>query len=136
MIKTVKNILLIAIFFNLALSQKKVTIQDQEIDVQNNEAVIEVLGMVCSMCAYGIQEGFSAKLFIDKSKFTNGVEVDIDSTYVRIGLKSESKANPEEIMTVINDAGYDVRSLFIVQDDQLLEFKVDNIGILKSISES
>ena len=132
----IKNFLITIFLIGFTFAQSKVLIQDKEISVENNEALIEVLGMVCSMCAFGIEEGFSDEEFVDKSRFSNGVVVDLDAPYVRVGLKKESEANPEAIMTVIQDAGYDVSSLFIIQQNQLLEFKVDDIGILKPVSKS
>lgn len=132
----IKKILITIFLIGFTFAQSKVLIQDKEIGVQNNEALIEVLGMVCSMCAFGIEEGFSNQEFVDKSRFSNGVVVDLDAPYVRVGLKRESEANPEAIMTVIQDAGYDVSSLFILQQNQLLEFKVDDIGILQPVTKS
>ena len=76
--KHIEYTLLVILFLNLGFSQSKVTIQDKEIMLNENEAVVEVLGMVCSMCAFGIGEGFSKTDFIDKSKFNEGVMVDID----------------------------------------------------------
>tara|TARA_S200000501_G_C20415491_1_gene565549 strand:+ start:36 stop:443 length:408 start_codon:yes stop_codon:yes gene_type:complete len=132
----IKNFLITIFLIGFTFAQSKVLIQDKEVSVENNEALIEILGMVCSMCAFGIQEGFSDKEFVDKSRFSNGVVVDLDAPYVRVGLKKESEANPEAIMTVIQDAGYDVSSLFIIQQNQLLEFKVDDIGILQPVFKS
>ena len=52
-----KNLLIFILFLSLGFSQSKVSIQDKEIEINENEAVVEVLGMVCSMCAFGIGEG-------------------------------------------------------------------------------
>ena len=71
-----KKIILTILLLSYGFSQSKVSIQDNEISINKNEAVVEVLGMVCSMCAFGIGEGFSKTNFIDKSKFTDGVSVD------------------------------------------------------------
>ena len=74
-----KKIILTILLLSYGFSQSKVSIQDNEISINENEAVVEVLGMVCSMCAFGIGEGFSKTNFIDKSKFIDGVSVDIDA---------------------------------------------------------
>jgi len=114
-----KNFLIFFLLLSLGFSQSKVTIQNNEIEINDNEAVVEVLGMVCSMCAFGIGEGFSQTNFIDKSKFTDGVSVDIDAQYVQIGLLDSENVKPEKIVQVIEDAGYDVSSLFILQNEKL-----------------
>ena len=129
-----KNLLIFFLLLGLGFSQSKVTIQDSEIEINDNEAVIEVLGMVCSMCAFGIGEGFSQTNFIDKSKFTDGVSVDIDAQYVQIGLLDSENVKPEKIVQVIEDAGYDVSLLFILQNEKLTKFSTDKLGILQPIA--
>ena len=129
-----KNLLIFFLLLDLGFSQSKVTIQDSEIEINDNEAVVEVLGMVCSMCAFGIGEGFSQTNFIDKSKFTDGVSVDIDAQYVQIGLLDTENIKPEKIVQVIEDAGYDVSLLFILQNEKLTKFSTDKLGILQPIA--
>ena len=58
-----KYTMLIIMLVSIGFSQSKVTIQDNEIELNENEAVIEVLGMVCSMCAFGIGRVFSNKFY-------------------------------------------------------------------------
>ena len=127
-----KNLLIFILFLSLGFSQSKVSIQDKEIEINENEAVVEVLGMVCSMCACGIGEGFAKTDFIDKSKFTDAV--DIDAQYVQLGLLESTNINPEKIVQVIEDAGYDVNLLFILQNEKLTKFSTDKLGILQPIA--
>ena len=122
------------LLLSLGFSQSKVSIQDKEIEINENEAVVEVLGMVCSMCAFGIGEGFAKTDFIDKSKFTDGVSVDIDAQYVQLGLLESTNINPEKIVQVIEDAGYDVNLLYILQNDKLNKFTTDKLGILQPMA--
>ena len=129
-----KNLLIFFLLLGLGFSQSKVTIQNSEIEINDNEAVVEVLGMVCSMCAFGIGEGFSQTNFIDKSKFTDGVSVDIDAQYVQIGLLDSENVKPEKIVQVIEDAGYDVNLLFILQNEKLTKFSTDKLGILQPMA--
>ncbi len=129
-----KNFLVFFLLFSLSFSQSKVSIQDKEIEINENEAVVEVLGMVCSMCAFGIGEGFAKTDFIDKSKFTDGVSVDIDAQYVQLGLLESTNINPEKIVQVIKDAGYDVNLLYILQNDKLNKYSTDKLGILQPMA--
>ena len=129
-----RPILILFLLLSFGLSQSKVSIQDKEIEINENEAVMEVLGMVCSMCAFGIGEGFSKTDFIDKSKFSDGVSVDIDAQYVQLGLLESANINPEKIVQVIQDAGYDVSLLFILKNDKLTKFGTDKLGILQPIA--
>ena len=129
-----KKAIILFLLLSFGFSQSIVFIQDNEIEINDNEAVVEVLGMVCSMCAFGIGEGFSKTDFIDKSKFTDGVFVDIDAQYVQLGLLDSSNFNAEKIVQVIEDAGYDVNQLFILQNEKLSNFNFDKLGILQQIA--
>ena len=102
--------------------------------LNENEAVVEVLGMVCSMCAFGIGEGFSKTDFIDKSKFNEGVVVDIDAQYVQLAINESANINPANIVKVIEEAGYDVSALFILQNKKLTKFSTDKLGILQPMA--
>ena len=127
-----KQFLAFLLFLNFGLSQSVVTIQDSEIEINENEAVVEVLGMVCSMCAFGIGEGFSKTDFVDKTKFND--LIDIDAQFVQVGLLKSSDANAEKIVQVIEDAGYDVNQLFILQNEKLTKFSFDKLGILQPMA--
>ena len=132
--KHIEYTLLVILFLNLGFSQSKVTIQDKEIMLNENEVVVEVLGMVCSMCAFGIGEGFSKTDFIDKSKFNEGVMVDIDAQYVQLAINESANINPANIVKVIEEAGYDVSTLFILQNKKLTKFSADKLGILQPMA--
>ena len=129
-----KKAIILFLLLSFGFSQSIVFIQDNEIEINDNEAVVEVLGMVCSMCAFGIGEGFSKTDFIDKSKFIDGVSVDIDAQYVQLGLLESSNFNAEKIVQVIKDAGYDVNQIFILQNEKLSNFNFDKLGILQQIA--
>lgn len=129
-----KKAIIFFLLLSFGFSQSIIFIQDNEIEINDNEAVVEVLGMVCSMCAFGIGEGFSKTDFIDKSKFIDGVSVDIDAQYVQLGLLESSNFNAEKIVQVIEDAGYNVNQLFILQNKKLSNFNFDKLGILQQIA--
>lgn len=126
-----KYFLSLTLLLTLGFAQSKITIDNEEIDMNQNEAIVEVLGMVCSMCAFGIEEGFSNEEWGDKSKFSNGVLVDIDAKFVQLGLKKSSSVNPESIYNVIQDAGYEVKKLYILKDNQLTKYSVGKLNILE-----
>ena len=126
-----KYFLSLTLLLTLGFAQSKITIDNEEIDMNQNEAIVEVLGMVCSMCAFGIEEGFFNEEFVDKSKFSNGVLVDIDAKFVQLSLKKSSSVNPESIYNVIQDAGYEVKKLYILKDNQLTKYSVGKLNILE-----
>ena len=42
--------------------------------------------------------------------------------------------NPEKIVQVIEDAGYDVNLLFILQNEKLTKLSTDKLGILQPVA--
>ena len=61
--------------------------QDSSLNVEKDELVLEVNGMVCGMCAFGIQEGLSELSFLNNKKFEeDGIEVDLDTQMIYIPI--------------------------------------------------
>ena len=77
-----KNLLSLILLLSLVFSQSKVTIDNEEIDMNQNEAIVEVLGMVCSMCAFGIEEDFQKKnLLINQNLVTESLLISMQNLY-------------------------------------------------------
>lgn len=68
-------------------------------------AHVKVSGMVCSMCAQGIQKKFSEVPNVKK------VEVDLDKKLVTVEALDEKKVSDEDIKSAISKAGYNVQSI-------------------------
>ena len=67
---SINNIIL---FFSFIYSQ------DSNLEVKKDELVIEVSGMVCAMCAFGIQEGLSELSFLNEKAYKDdGINIDLD----------------------------------------------------------
>ena len=56
------------------------------IDIQLNQAVVEVKGIVCSFCAHGANKALSKLTFLDKSQLKKGVLVDIKNQRIWLAL--------------------------------------------------
>ena len=69
-----------------------------------DEISIKVNGMVCSLCARGIEK----QLRRDKEVGVEKVHVDLDSKVVQITLPDAAKLSDEKIRDAIRDAGYEV----------------------------
>lgn len=88
--------------------EKKSASESQDaIKVDSNQAVIEVNGVVCSFCAYGIEKKFSKLPFIDTSQFTNGVHTNIESQQITLALNPDSAIELSTIYKSVRDAGYE-----------------------------
>lgn len=60
----------------------------------------KVNGMVCALCAKGIEEALAAKPSVEK------VHVDLDSKLVHVTLKEGGALSDAELKEIITDAGY------------------------------
>jgi mercuric ion binding protein len=69
------------------------------------EIKVNVQGMVCSMCAQGIQKKFSS---VPEVKTLN---VNLDEKTVRIQTEGDKDVSDEVIKKLIQEAGYNVASI-------------------------
>ncbi len=75
--------------------------------VEPHEAVVQVNGIVCSFCAYGAEKSLAQLDCLDKSKFGNGVLVDINAHRITLALASGRDLPVREVYQRIKKAGYD-----------------------------
>lgn len=66
---------------------------------------VEVNGMVCSMCAQGIEKKFK-KLDVVKN-----IKVDLDTKVVQIDLLENQSLDDEVVTKFITEAGYNISSI-------------------------
>lgn len=78
-----------------------------EVIVKPNEAVFEVHGIVCSFCSVGVQKKLSKLPFIDTSKYTKGVYVEIEKQKVTIAIKPSMKLDAPAAFDSIRSGGYE-----------------------------
>lgn len=69
------------------------------------EISVKVSGMVCSMCAQGIQKKFS------KLPEVKDIKVDLDTKVVSITTKDNLDVRDGKIKELITEAGYNVASI-------------------------
>ena len=74
--------------------------------VQPGQAIVEVHGVVCSFCAYGIEKKVSKLPFLDTEQFSRGVFTDIHAHQVTLALAPEAPVDLAAIVAAITDAGY------------------------------
>lgn len=73
--------------------------------VQAKDISVKVSGMVCAMCAQGIQKKFK------KLTEVKNIKVDLDTKVVSIQTKDEKDINDDVIKKLIIEAGYNVTSI-------------------------
>ncbi len=77
------------------------------INVENGDVVIVVQGIVCSFCSQGVRRKLSKLPYIDSSRHTKGILVDIENQKVTIAIKAGSDLNMQEVFKSIKSGGYE-----------------------------
>lgn len=83
-------------------------------DLQDDRAVIQVKGVVCSFCAYGTEKNLSKLDFLDKSEYGgDGVLLDINTHRITLALDRTKSVDLRAINQAILDGGYDQLTAFV-----------------------
>ena len=88
-----------------------------DIAVLPGEAVIVVHGIVCSFCSQGVIRNLSRLSFIDESKYSKGVKVEIEDQKVTIAIKSGGKLDLEQVFESILKGGYEPVKAYVSNRD-------------------
>ncbi len=126
-----KTILLVSIlsFFsmiNSAMADESISTSD--VNVQPGEAVIIVHGIVCSFCSQGVTRNLSKLSFIDGSKYTKGVKVEIESQKVTIAIKPDNKLDLPKVFKSIKSGGYDPIEAYVsTADNGVVHYKAEDV---------
>ena len=79
-----KKTLLIILLLTLSYGQSKIITMNNDVGIiSQDEVVVEVLGMVCSLCAYGLEKGLSDLDVITKKKYDNGIYIDFNKQNIK-----------------------------------------------------
>lgn len=82
----------------------KADVQDSMPGVENADNIItaQIDGLVCDFCARALEKVFGKRVEV------SGIEVNLDTKIVTIGLKKAADIDDATIMRLITDAGYNV----------------------------
>jgi copper chaperone CopZ len=81
-----------------------------------DDYVVHVHGIVCSFCAKGVTKKVSKLPFIDRSKYKNGVKVEIEEQKVTIAVLPDQVLDVDVLYEAIISGGYDPVDIFIVDE--------------------
>ena len=74
--------------------------------------VVEVNGIVCEFCAYGVSKKVSKLPFVDRSKYNKGVRVAIENQRVTVAVIADANLDRDALYEAILDGGYEPVALF------------------------
>lgn len=84
------------------------------IQLQDNRAVVQVQGVVCSFCAYGTEKNLGKLDFLDQSEYGgDGVLLDIHTHRITLALDPAKPVDLPAVHKAILDGGYDPVSAFV-----------------------
>jgi copper chaperone CopZ len=99
---------ILIIFLTLTVASSSFAHHSKDtVQVNPHEVKIQVSGVVCSFCAFGVQKKLSKLKFLDMSRFTKGVHVDIDNQLITIALDSSKQADLKTVYKSIKSGGYE-----------------------------
>ena len=99
------------------------------VTVNENEVVFEVHGIVCSFCSKGVEKKLSKLPFVDRSKYRNGVFVEIEKQRVTAAIKPGHEVDVQASFDAIRSGGYDPVRVYIAAANgelKVVEAKIDN----------
>jgi hypothetical protein len=103
----------IGLVASLLLAGSLATADDSPVVVAENQAVVQVNGVVCSFCAYGAEKALSKLDCLDPSEFGNGVLIDIDTHRITLAMRPGQKVPVRDIYRRIVKAGYDPITVYL-----------------------
>ncbi len=86
---------------------------DGPVVVEENQAVVQVNGVVCSFCAYGAEKALSKLDCLDNAEFGDGVLIDIETHRITLAIRPGEKIPVRDIYHRIKKAGYDPITLYV-----------------------
>lgn len=92
---------------------------DGPVVVEENQAVVQVNGVVCSFCAYGAEKALSKLDCLDKTEFGDGVLIDIEMHRITLAMRPGEKIPVRDIYQRIKQAGYDPITLYVRSEGTL-----------------
>lgn len=78
--------------------------------------VVNVHGIVCEFCSYGVAKNIRRLAFIDQSQLKEGVRVDIENQMVYLAVKDGATLNQQALFKAIKDGGYEPVKLWSLDE--------------------
>ncbi len=78
--------------------------------------VVNVHGIVCEFCTYGVAKNVRKLDFIDKTQFEDGVKVDIDNQMVYVAVRKDAALKQDVLFEAIESGGYKPVKIWSIND--------------------
>lgn len=85
---------------------------------------IDVDGIVCEFCALGVKKKVSKLDFVDRSKFDDGVKVEVEVQKVTVAVKENMSPDKDKLFAAIESAGYNPKQIFeLTAEGERIEYQ-------------
>ena len=86
-------------------------------NIESNQMVVQVHGIVCSFCAQGVKKKLMKFDFIDHTQLGDGILVDIANQRVTVAVLQEKAIDMEGMFDAIQSGGYEPIKAFVCDAD-------------------
>ncbi len=83
------------------------------IEVKPGQLILEVDGLVCAVCGYGIERNVAKLDFIDRKKFSHGVLTDVYNQRLVLALVPGKSVDLKALSEAIKHAGYPLKAVYL-----------------------
>jgi hypothetical protein len=87
------------------------------VEVKPGQVVIEIDGLVCAVCGYGIERNVAKLDFIDRKKFSHGVLTDVYNQRLVLALVPDKPVNLKALSDAIKHAGYPLKTVYLLSPE-------------------
>ena len=88
------------------------------------EYIVQVNGIVCEFCSYGVAKKVSKLPFIDRERLNKGVKVNVQDQLVTLAVKEGAQLDKDALFQAIEAGGYNPITLHMVSaDGSLVEYQ-------------
>ena len=115
-----KQIILLIVLIGI-VSAQTIELYGKKLDIQKDEVILEVSGLVCSFCAVGLQGGLSSLKDVDKKKYIDGVFVNVEYQYAVIAEAADKDIDIDKAIELIVKSGYEVKTVFTNRTGEKIE---------------
>ena len=84
-----------------------------EVVAQPHQVIVQVKGVVCSFCAYGVEKNLSKLKSLDRFQFGDGVLLDIHTNRITLALAPNQPLDLKGIYQAIKKGGYDPVTVYL-----------------------
>lgn len=83
----------------------------------SQDYVVKVNGIVCEFCSYGVAKKVSKLPFVDHSRHTKGVDVQVKDQLVVVAVSADARMDKDALFAAIESGGYHPIDLHKINPD-------------------